>query len=476
MLRKFGGPLAIPIVGNCYQAEALYLLRYLGKLRKRFGKLFTFFAFTKPYLVVCEPLVVRRVLSDTKTFSKGADYTTQFSYCFGQGLVTSNGQKHKDDRACFGKYFIRSNICKYMSMVNKMTAEAILTLLPPNTKNPEGAVQNMEEFFALLALRVFMSFSIAFDYRERPEREKEICHIVSKGSWAMGRMISLGIYLTSISILSNLSICPIFLGLPMWEVFPPMKYLKSVRGEVWKDMKDVVQARRDAISREDPTALEVDDCLTAMIKDNLSDKDMIDHMVTLISAGHDTTAFFSSYLCLLLAQHEDCQEKLRSEINSQLGSRTEITADDVTEMKYLQKVMQETLRLYAIIPCVTRYCTEEVHIKEANVTIPMGANLLIPMFLINRDPDIWEKPSEFDPDRFEGKGNEFTSAKLGFFPFGYGSRTCIGNTLAQMESAVFICLLLRRFRLQEEPGFKPAIFAGISLTTSNGINVILKDL
>jgi len=106
----------------------------------------------------------------------------------------------------------------------------------------------------------------------------------------------------------------------------------------------------------------------------------------------------------------------------------------------------------------------------------LPSNLLIPMFLINRDPDLWDKPAEFNPDRFEGKGNEFTSAKLGFFPFGYGSRTCIGNTLAQLESAVFICQILKRYRLVKVPDFKPAIFAGISLTTSNGINVILKDL
>lgn len=104
------------------------------------------------------------------------------------------------------------------------------------------------------------------------------------------------------------------------------------------------------------------------------------------------------------------------------------------------------------------------------------SNVLIPMFLINRDPELWDRPSEFIPDRFEGKGNEFTSAKLGFFPFGYGSRTCIGNTLAQLESAVFICHILKKYRLIEEPGFKPAIFAGISLTTSNGIKIMVKDL
>jgi hypothetical protein len=210
-LRKFNGPLAIPFVGNCYQAEALYFFRYLAKLRKRYGRVFTFFALTKPYLVVCEPVVVRRVLSDTKTFIKGKDYSDVFGYAFGEGLVTSNGQKHKDDRSCFGKYFVRGNISKYMPVMNKLVEEAIATLLPSKTGSPGGdylilfcfilfyiqnvlnflmspffisifrgeiylgAVQNMEQFFALLSLRVFMEFSISFVFGcKRLEREKEV--------------------------------------------------------------------------------------------------------------------------------------------------------------------------------------------------------------------------------------------------------------------------------------------------------------
>ena len=160
VLRAFRGPLAIPFVGNCYQSEALYLLRYLSRLRKRFGKIFTFFAFAKPYLVVCDPLAVRRILSDTKAFVKGVDYTNQFSVAFGEGLVTSNGEKHKKDRATFGKYFVRSNICKYMATVNAKTRGAMASMLSPG-------VHNIEHFFALLSLRVFMAFSIGEGARGR---------------------------------------------------------------------------------------------------------------------------------------------------------------------------------------------------------------------------------------------------------------------------------------------------------------------
>lgn len=485
-LRAFSGPLSIPLVGNCYVAEALFLMRYLSTMRKRFGKIFTFFAFAKPYLVVCDPAVVRRVLSDTKTFCKGSDYTNQFAVAFGEGLVTSNGDRHRKDRGHFGKYFTKMNIANYMSMVNKKSSMAISELLLDEdnkacnptwkskknknidddaedediskkgkevTTGPNGKAVNIEHFFAILALRVFMLFGIGHEF-DSFEKEEFVAKAVSDGSWAVGRMITL--------------------GLPMWNIFPAVSTIRESRAKVWEDMKLIIAARKKSIA--EGGSKDLDDCLTVMINENMDDEAMNDHLVTLLSAGHDTTAYFSAYMCYLLAEHQDVQEKLRNEIDSVLKGRTEVTCDDVTEMKYLMNIMQETLRLYSIIPCVTRACTVDTHIKESGVTIPAGANILIPMFLINRDPELWENPTKFNPDRFEGSTGYFTSSKNGFFPFGYGSRTCIGNILAQMESAVFMVHLLKKFTLHQDIGFRPKIFAGISLTTSNGINVRLKKI
>jgi cytochrome P450 len=203
---------------------------------------------------------------------------------------------------------------------------------------------------------------------------------------------------------------------------------------------------------------------------------MLDHLTTLICAGHDTTAFFCSYMCYLLANHQDEQDTLREEINRVMGDRTVVTENDVTDMKYLSKVMQETLRLYSIVPCLTRYSTEEIHIKECGITIPKNVTVLFPMFLINRDPELWENPSQFNPERFDSKAEAFTSAKNGFFPFGYGTRTCIGNTLSILESGVIITQLLRKYKVKPSPGFKLQILAGISMVTSNGVKVVLSPV
>lgn len=444
------------MLGNFYNGEILSFMRFLAKCRKGFGKVFCIFPFAKSYLVICDPVIVRRILSDTKTFIKGGDYKDVFSAAFGQGLVTSSGEKHKHDRAIFGKYFIRSNISKYVAMINDVAQDAINTKLVHPLDAAGGKLDtNIEDFFATLALRVFCQFSLNTSFKDRPEFEDKLCKVVSEGSFATAHMM--------------------VLNLPMWEIIPPVKSILTARRAVLDACKDAVATRRQQM--RDGQCDDMDDCLTAMIRENMSEEDVLDHVMTLVCAGHDTTAYFSAFLTLLLAEHPDVQEKVRSEMLSVLGDREMITMEDIQKLEYLHKVMQETLRLYSVIPIVTREATEEVTIKEAdNVTIPKGVNVMIPFYIMNRDPAIWDNPSAFDPDRFHDRSVEFTSAKNGYFPFGYGSRTCIGNTLAQTENAVFMCHLLRRFRFEALPGFKPAIFGGISLTTLNGVHVVIKHL
>jgi cytochrome P450 len=447
--RKFRGPPAFPLVGNCYTSQVFTFLKYLGKLRAQYGKMYTFFNFTTAFLVICDPVVVRRVLSDPKTFPKGTDYTEKFSTVFGEGLVTSNGEKHRKGRSIFGKYFIRSSIAKIAPKMNEV-ADSVLDSTIGNISEPK--VFNVESVFARLALRTFMNFALGADLSSDPKREEAFCHIVSRGSTSVGRLIAF--------------------NLPMWSFLPEMKVLSKCNRNFKDLFKYFLDLRQQKLAAGEMT--DVDDCLAAMIRENLSEKEMIDHFATLVCAGHDTTAFFLSYTVYLLAQNPMIQDKLYSHIIDVTKDRTEITVDDFAEMKYLHCVMMETLRLYAIIPGLTRYVSEETYIKEADVTLPAGTTVLIPMVILNRDPQIWDNPSEFRPSRFEEKGNDFTSAKDGYFPFGYGARTCIGNTFAQVESAIVLCKLMKKYIFEPDPKFRIAIRSGISLTTSNGINVIMK--
>lgn len=446
-LRRFRGPLALPLLGNCYDPNAVVFLRFLSSLRVRYGKVFTFFNFTKSFLVVCEPVMIRRVLSDPKTFYKGSDYTVKFGRFFGEGLVTSNGEKHRKDRVMFGKYFIRSNVLKFTNTINEVTCRAIEEMLPGPG---ERKCVNMEDFFAVVALRNFMRFCCSRDFSNDPAFELDLCHNISKGSNAAGRIITF--------------------NLPLTPLVPDVARADKVINDIVKVFTPIVDERRRLVAEDSAP----DDPLTLMIQEGLSEKDLFGHLQTLICAGHDTTAFFLSYMTYLLAQNPDKQEKLYEALRSSIEQKACIHPDDYAEVKYLPCVMMETLRVFGIIPAVTRVASEDVYFKETSMTIPKDTNILIPLFVVNRDPELWEDPVKFVPERFADRGNDFTSARDGFFPFSYGTRTCIGNVFAQIEAGIVICHLLQRYRFVADPKFKPMIMAGISLTTSNGVHVILE--
>ena len=142
--------------------------------------------------------------------------------------------------------------------------------------------------------------------------------------------------------------------------------------------------------------------------------------------------------------------------------------------------MSEVLRLYPVIPMVTRVCARDSTLPDASgaeARVPRGARLVVPFFLLNRLPSTWgADAATFDPDRWAvdgGSAGGLARAKAGFLPFGYGSRTCIGYGLALLEARVFFAKLLGAYDLAEVPGFSPTIKAGVSLTAENpkGIKV-----
>ena len=362
---------------------------------------------------------------------------------FGEGLVTSNGSKHNADRACLAKYFIKSSVDQYIGYMVDTTKDMIETTLRPK----DGKVMDVQELFHMLALRVFGYFSAGHDYSKDPQA-KWINRTVSHGSNVIGEHIVLGI--------------------PVWDIIPRIRLLKSDVKKMHAHIEGLVQQRLKLRSLGYP---ENDDPLKGMLDANMTRKEIYEHFTTLLSAGHDTTAFFSCYMAYMLAEHPDVQAKMKAEVKEVLGENTNITKEDAAKLKYTSCVMKEVLRMYTVIPFVNRTTTGNVKLNEANISLPKGTTCLIPLCLMNRDANVWDKPNEFRPSRFEQMNISTNSAKHGYLPFGYGSRTCIGNTLALTEGCLMFALLMQKVTFVKVSGFKPKITAGISLTSSNGIQV-----
>ncbi len=197
----------------------------------------------------------------------------------------------------------------------------------------------------------------------------------------------------------------------------------------------------------------------------LADREIRDQLVTLFVAGLDTTAVMLTWLFYLLDQHPDVEARLRAEIASVVGDRLP-TGEDVAQLSYTRQVVQETMRLYPPAWIFPRYTAQGAEVGGRRIA--PGASMLVSSWLTHRDPQHWDRPDTFDPDRFSP---ERTGARhrLAYVPFGAGGRMCIGSHFAMMEGILATVMLLQRFRGSVLPGQRVSAAAASTLKPKGGL-------
>jgi cytochrome P450 len=174
----------------------------------------------------------------------------------------------------------------------------------------------------------------------------------------------------------------------------------------------------------------------------MSDAQLRDEVMTLLIAGHETTANALSWLWVLLDRHPDEQERLRAESLTATGGRPP-TVEDLPQLPRLKAVLQETLRLYPPVWMFDRRALGPDNLGGTKVA--KGDLVIFCPYAIHRLPELWSDPEAFRPDRFEA-GREEQKNKFAYLPFSAGPRTCIGNSFAMIESQIIVGTLLSRFR------------------------------
>jgi cytochrome P450 len=201
------------------------------------------------------------------------------------------------------------------------------------------------------------------------------------------------------------------------------------------------------------------------------DNDQVrDEVRTMFVAGHETTAVGLTWTFYLLSEHPEIVERLVQEIDEVVGDRVP-TVDDLPNLRYEWRVIQESLRLY---PPIWVFLRSPVHDDEiGGYRMKKGKNLFICMYITHRHPEFWESPESFDPDRFEpektGKWHRFQ-----YVPFGGGPRKCIGNNFAIVEMQLCLARILQRYRLKLVPGFPVEPEPGLSLRQKHGMQMTLE--
>ncbi|TMW51300.1 hypothetical protein DOY81_003619, partial [Sarcophaga bullata] len=162
--------------------------------------------------------------------------------------------------------------------------------------------------------------------------------------------------------------------------------------------------------------------------------------------GHDTTTSGISFCLYLLARHAEVQQRAFNEVVEVLGNDREkpVTMRDLQDLKYLEAVIKESLRMYPPVPMIGRQITEDT--KIGNQTIPANTKVSMLVYAAGRDPDYFENPNDFNPERFYSESPDKINP-FAYVPFSAGPRNCIGQKFAMLEMKSTISKVLRYYEL-----------------------------
>ena len=215
------------------------------------------------------------------------------------------------------------------------------------------------------------------------------------------------------------------------------KHLVLTR-EARQILKNIVNVRRKSQEKHDDL---LDMLLNARYEDGsfMDEEQLIDEILILFIAGHETTSNALTFTFQLLAQHPEWQEKIHDEVIANSHESKDLM-HLVTSSKVCQQVIEEAMRLYPPVYFIDRVNIEEDEFN--NLIFKKGSNLLFSIYEIHRHPQLWERPNDFLPARFEDGSRKFSSQ---YFPFGAGPRKCIGNNFAMFEMIIAVTELVKTY-------------------------------
>ncbi|XP_065342784.1 cytochrome P450 4C1-like [Cloeon dipterum] len=209
----------------------------------------------------------------------------------------------------------------------------------------------------------------------------------------------------------------------------------------------------------------------------MTDKDIRDQVSTFKAAGNDTVTAASCWTLLIKGTYPEIQKKVVDELHQVFGSSKRApTMNDLAELKYLERCIKETLRLYSTFPFFKRQIREYIHFHDGLVA-PAGVTASINLFMLHRDPEHFPDPERFDPDRFLPE-NCARRHPHSYLPFSAGPRNCIGQKFALLEGNAVVSTVLRHLEVEAAQSIDEVKIehqVALVMKPQNGLKVRLRD-
>lgn len=359
----------------------------------------------------------------------------------GEGLLTSEGEMHKRQRRLSQPAFHRDRLAGYGSAM-------VDCALHTRDSWKSGAALDISREMNHLTLAIVARTLFSADVSAEADDIRS----------ALGDV--LGLFDMVLSPFSE-----IFEKLPL----PSVRRFERARDRLDKTIYRIIAERR---AGEKDTGDLLSMLLLAQTDEDgrMNDKQVRDEALTLFLAGHETTANALSWTWYLLSQNPEIEARFHAEIDRVLAGRTP-TFDDLPNLKFIEMVLAEAIRLYPPAWSVGRRNLTEYRVGD--YVIPPRTVILMSPYVVHRDPRWFPEPDRFLPDRFLPEAVA-ARPKFSYFPFGGGARVCIGERFAWMEGVLLLAVLGQKWRLRLAPDARVETKALITLRPKYGMPMLVE--
>ncbi|KAF2900474.1 hypothetical protein ILUMI_05709 [Ignelater luminosus] len=470
-LKIFKGPRAWPLIGSALEfGTTMDLLPITLENKKKYGSIFkVYLGFAPPTLIITDPKFLEFVMGSTRILDKSEDYRFLHSW-LGRGLLTSGGAKWQKHRKILTPAFHFRILEQFVEVFDFYSN----TLVQKLEKEVGKKSVDIYPYVTLCSLDTICATSMGTEVNAQNDSEskyvfsvKEMSRIIIDRTFSIFKMFDFFYYFSK-DYQKEREALKILHGYTESIIESRKEELIKANGH----SKDIQNDEDDIGRKKKKTFL---DLLLQYKKDGqpLTDKDIREEVDTFMFEGHDTTAAAMSFALYCLAKNPEAQEKTVQELRSIFGDDKErpATHRDMQEMKYLEAVIKETLRLYPSVPIFARNVHEDV--EYDGIILPKDTSLTIFVYGLHRDPAIFPDPERFDPERFTQE-KQVGRSPYAYLPFSAGPRNCIGQKFAMLEMKSLLSKVLRNYELLEDPNHKVVLAAETVLKSANGIRIGLK--
>ena len=410
------GPRGRPLVGNLPEFAG-DMLAFVERCRRDYGDVVGLkLAHWPTYLVHHPDLVEELLVHRPRDYTKHhAFFWSNVEAIFGRGLLTNEGDDWLRQRRLIQPAFQPERVARYAEIMVERTERMLAGWRP-------GELRDVRKEMMALTFQIVAETLFGADVRD------DVAEI--------GAAFNTGIEEIAVRFRRPIRF-------PDWVPVPSnLRYNRAVRR-----MDDLIL--RIIRERRAKGFEERDDLLSRMLRARdeagaMDEGQLRDEVMTMLLAGHETTALGLTWTWYLLSKHPEVDARLHDQVLAVMGDRPPEPAD-LTRLHYAERVFREGLRLYPPAYGFGREATQDSEL--GGWPVPTGTTLIVFSWLLHRDPRWWDDPLRFDPDRWDGDLEE-KLPRLAYMPFGAGPRVCIGQRFAIAEGILIVSAIARRFRLE----------------------------